>query len=55
MQGPIRERWMELCELAANEKDPKRLMETVMALNRLLEAKEKRSGMAPLPFLPKPE
>jgi hypothetical protein len=31
-----------LCERAANEQDPAKLMELVAEINRLLEAKEKR-------------
>jgi hypothetical protein len=37
-----RERWMQLCEQAANEQDPEKLMELVAEINRLLEAKERR-------------
>ena len=37
-----RERWMQLCEQAANEQDPEKLMELVAEINRLLEAKDRR-------------
>jgi hypothetical protein len=42
MKGKIRERWMHLCEQAALEQDPEKLMELVSEINRLLEEKEKR-------------
>ena len=42
MQGETKEHWMKLAEQAANEQDPKRLMELVDEINRMLEAKEKR-------------
>ena len=42
MQGETRERWMQLCEQAANEQDPKRLMELIEEINRLLVEKEQR-------------
>jgi hypothetical protein len=43
MIGNNKERWIELCEQAANEQDPvKRLVEFVQEINRLLEAKEHR-------------
>ena len=37
-----KEHWMELCQQAAVEQDPKRLMELVEEINRLLEEKEER-------------
>ena len=37
-----REKWMELCEQAATEQDPEKLMELISQINRLLEAKERR-------------
>jgi|HubBroStandDraft_6_1064221.scaffolds.fasta_scaffold32924_4 hypothetical protein len=37
-----KERWMELCELAAKEQDPVKLMALVAEINRILEAKEQR-------------
>ena len=42
MQGQQKERWKELCELAAREQNPERLMELVAEINRLLEQKEQR-------------
>jgi hypothetical protein len=42
MEGEVRERWLSLCEQAASEQDPERLMELVIEINRLLEAKERR-------------
>jgi hypothetical protein len=42
-----KERWMELCALAAEEQDPKKLMELVAEINQLLEAKERRLGIIP--------
>jgi hypothetical protein len=40
--GKERERFLELCGLAANEQDPQRLLELVREINNLLEAKEER-------------
>jgi hypothetical protein len=37
-----REKWMELCEQAATEQDPEKLMELISQINQLLEAKERR-------------
>jgi hypothetical protein len=37
-----REKWIELCEQAANEQDPKKLMDLVSQIEALLEAKEQR-------------
>ena len=34
-----KESWMEPCELAAQEKDPRKLMALIREINRLLEAK----------------
>ena len=34
--GPIREGWQELCEQAAKERDPERLLALVSEINRLL-------------------
>jgi hypothetical protein len=36
------ERWKELCELASKEQDPKKLVELIKEINRLLEAKRHR-------------
>ena len=37
--------WMELCEQAAVEQDPAKLLKLVTEINRLLEEKEKRVGI----------
>jgi hypothetical protein len=42
-----KESWMELCELAAQEKDPTKLMALIGEIERLLEAKEQRVAKAP--------
>ena len=42
MKGEKKEKWMQLCEHAANEQDPDKLMELVREINRLLEEKERR-------------
>jgi hypothetical protein len=42
MQGQNGERWRELCEQAAIEQDPQRLLELMREINDLLEAKERR-------------
>jgi hypothetical protein len=36
------ERWKQLCELAAKEQDPKKLVALINEINQLLEAKERR-------------
>jgi hypothetical protein len=47
MQGETRERWQRLCEEAATEQDPERLMALIQEINRLLEAKEQRIAGEP--------
>jgi hypothetical protein len=42
MQGEKKERWMELCEQAANEQDSAKLLKLVTEINRLLDEKSKR-------------
>jgi hypothetical protein len=42
MQGESRERWQKLCEQAAVEQDPQRLMELINEINSLLSEKEER-------------
>jgi hypothetical protein len=42
MPGPDRERWEELCALAAKEEDNEKLLKLVQEINQLLEAKECR-------------
>lgn len=46
MQGKTRERWQELCEQAANEKDPRKMLELVEEINRLLGIKYDRISHA---------
>jgi hypothetical protein len=41
MKGQQKEYWMQLCEQAANEQNPDRLMELVREINRVLEEKER--------------
>src|SRR2546427_654291 len=40
MQGKKRERWIELCELAAKEQDPVKLLSLVEEINRLLDERD---------------
>jgi hypothetical protein len=42
MEGPNKERWIQLSEQAAVEQDPRKLLELVNELNALLEEKELR-------------
>ena len=42
MKGPLKERWMNLCEQAAVEQDTQKLMVLIQEINRLLEEKEQR-------------
>ena len=42
MQGKNRERWQKLCEQAAVEQDPTKLLELVKEINRLLAEKQDR-------------
>ena len=37
-----REKWIELCEQAADEQDPKKLAALILQINYILEAKELR-------------
>ena len=41
MQGLIRERWLELAELAATEQDPRKMVTRMKEINDLLEAQER--------------
>jgi hypothetical protein len=52
MKGKTKERWLELCEQAAVEQDPKKLMALVKEICELLEAKERKLGIIP-PVLPR--
>jgi hypothetical protein len=40
MDGVPKQSWYELCELAAKEQDPQRLLELVQEINRLLEEEQ---------------
>jgi len=42
MKGETGERWYKLCEQAANEQDPQKLMELIHEIDRLLAEKEER-------------
>ena len=42
MRGEKLEQWKQLCELAAIEEDPERLLALVKEINRLLDEKENR-------------
>ena len=42
MQGKTKERWIQLCEQAAFEQDPKRLVELVEEIDKMLGEKEQR-------------
>lgn len=38
----MKEQWLRLCELAAREQDPAKLLRLVEEINRLLQEKEQR-------------
>ena len=40
MIGTDKERWRQLCEQAANEQDPKKLMDLAREIIRILDEKE---------------
>jgi len=42
LKGETLELWQKLCQQAAKEQDPTRLMELVAEINRLLSEKEQR-------------
>jgi hypothetical protein len=42
MQGAAKERWQELCELAAQEQDPEKLLQLTAEIVRLLDEKTER-------------
>jgi hypothetical protein len=42
VKGEYKEHWEKLCAEAAVEQDPKRLMELVQEINRMLDEKEQR-------------
>lgn len=47
MKGEKKEIWMQLCERAATEQDPEKLMELIKQINDLLEEKERRLKGSP--------
>jgi hypothetical protein len=47
MQGPAKERWLELCARAAAEQDPEKLLVLTREIRDLLEAKKRRLGIPP--------
>jgi hypothetical protein len=42
MQEVMKERWFQLCQQAAVEQDPAKMLELITEINDLLEEKEKR-------------
>jgi hypothetical protein len=54
MRGEKRERWLEICQMIADEQDPKKMIELVTELNNLLEEKERRLGIIPSKGLMQP-
>lgn len=42
VQGKTKELWMQLCEQAAVEQNPDKLLQLVSEINRMLEQKENR-------------
>ena len=42
MQGPTLEKWQKLCEQAAVEQDPDKLMKLISEITGLLDEKEQR-------------
>ena len=42
MQGAKRERWFQLCQQAAVEQDPAKMLQLITEINELLEGKETR-------------
>lgn len=42
MDEQKKEDWLQLCALAANEQDPKRLFDLIRQINHLLEEREKK-------------
>jgi len=53
VKGETKERWRELCEQAAAEQDPFKLLELTTEINRLLIEKEKRLVTEGRPQQPK--
>jgi len=48
MKGETGERWKQLCEQAAVEQDPEKLLRLTPEINRLLDEKEERPKNLPL-------
>jgi hypothetical protein len=42
MKGETREHWHQLCEQAATEQDPVKMLKLITEINRLLTEKEER-------------
>jgi len=42
MRGEKREEWERLCQLAADERDPDKLLKLIERINQLLQEKEER-------------
>ncbi len=53
MQG--NERWKQLCEQASVEQDPKKLVELITEINKLLDAKKHRLEHAASSASPEPD
>ena len=47
VEGEKKERWIQLCELAASEQDSATLLKVVKEINNLLEEKEQRLQRQP--------
>ena len=47
MQGQAKELWVSLCEQAATEQNPGRLMKLIAEIDRLLREKEERVNNRP--------
>jgi hypothetical protein len=54
MIGKQKEKWMEVCELAVSEQDPKKLMALIKEIDRLLDEKIKRAKEAKPPTTENP-
>ena len=52
MQGETRDRWQKLCEQAAVEQDPEKLLELAREISALLDEKEQRLHHAKTVKLP---
>lgn len=46
MQTPLKERWLELCEQAAQENDSSKLMKLIKEVDRLLSEKRQEADHA---------